>query len=119
MELYNTQDVRNWGISLSEDENSPDQEALRMMLRPLESIEIDLLLPEETEAWCTTQLQAMGFFEAEIDDPSRPFISFYLSLRQRVQDHQESRGLPSLQLLPNPTGGAQHFVSIKVICVRL
>ena len=80
------------------------------MLEPLEDIDIDSFLQEETEAWCVSQLTEMGFFNEELNNYQRPFITSYINLRQRIQDHQESGQLPILQLSPVPLGGAQRFV---------
>ena len=88
------------------------------MLHPLDEVEVDLLLSEETEAWCTRQLQEIGFFEQEISDPARPFISSYMTLRDRIRKYQENQSLPVLALPPIPRGGARLYVRIQLGLVR-
>ena len=84
IDLYNTNDVRNWGVLLSDSESGDDRQALRTMLEPLEDIDIDSFLQEETEAWCVSQLTEMGFFNEELNNYQRPFITSYINLRQRI-----------------------------------
>jgi hypothetical protein len=81
------------------------------MFDPPESIDIESLLPQETEAWCAARLQELGF-NAKLDeesDPNRPFISFYLKLRNIIQEHQKSGQQPILSLTPIHTGGGAEY----------
>lgn len=78
------------------------------MLTPLIDIDIDFFLSLETDEWCMTQLL---FFGGDRGDEQTPFILFYLWLRQRVQEHQESQQEPRLSIIPTPTGGTKEYVS--------
>lgn len=111
MDLYHTTNDPNWGVSLSQDDNSPDQQLLRDMLTPLESIDIETLLPTETEAWCNQRLKEIGF-KARLDledDFKRPYVDAFIQLRDLIEQHQKSGYLPILQLTPVSTGGAMEY----------
>lgn len=115
IDLYNTQDIRNWGVPLGEEEDSNDRIALRTMLNPLQDIEIDTFLPAETTDWCTRELSEMGFFQQEIESFDRPFLLAYTTLQQCIQEHQQTGQLPILGLTPIPTGGAHQYIRKSVI----
>ncbi|KAG6059097.1 hypothetical protein E4U17_006926 [Claviceps sp. LM77 group G4] len=70
------------------------------MLDPLKPLNNQRFLEQETEDWCNAQLEEMGFFEAEIEDYTEPHLSFYLQLRRRIKQHQDSHAQPILQLAP-------------------
>ncbi|KAG5917654.1 hypothetical protein E4U61_002541 [Claviceps capensis] len=53
-------------------------------LDPLESVDIDRFLAQETEDWCGARLQEMGVFEAPARDPDEPYRNFYLGLRRQI-----------------------------------
>jgi hypothetical protein len=55
-DLYHTTTDPDWGVPFDDDDDSPQQQLLREMWEHLELIDIDSLLPAETEAWCKTQL---------------------------------------------------------------
>jgi hypothetical protein len=110
IDLYNRRDVRNWGVTISEDEDAADNQALRTMLEPLQDIDLDSFLSTETEAWCTEQLSQIGLYDMNLDNHQRPYITVYLQLRVRIREHQESGQLPVLQLTPKPQGGIQEYV---------
>jgi hypothetical protein len=81
------------------------------MWDPLESIDIDTLLPEETESWCNARLQELGF-DANLQqehDYGRPFVGFYLKLRDIIGEHQNSGQQPVLDLSRIHTGGATEY----------
>lgn len=125
IDLYHTDTVRNWGVPLGDEQGSA-QQALYEMLQPLDCVDIDSFLTEETEAWCTQQLQDLQVFEEEPNSADRPFISSYLALRLRIQEHQQSGILPILQLSDIPRGGTQEYVNLfslrtsrKGILIRL
>ncbi|KAG6102938.1 hypothetical protein E4U31_003226 [Claviceps sp. LM219 group G6] len=86
--------------------------ALNQMLDPLESVDIDRLLAEETEVWCAARLEEVGFFEATITDQKEPHREFYLRLREQVRAHQDSGAQPILQLSPIPLGGLSEYMSL-------
>ena len=113
MDLYRTDGVRNWGIALSDNENAPDCQALRTMLDPLRDIDIDSFLTPATEAWCTSQLEEIGFDQLQNDD--RPFLNTYVELRERIHNHLESHLEPALELSPFPTGGIEQYVRIRIL----
>ncbi|KAG5964048.1 hypothetical protein E4U57_005670 [Claviceps arundinis] len=98
--LYQSPSAHDWGIPLSQDPNADDRIALNEMLDPLKSVDNEQFLEQETEAWCNVQLQDMGFFEAEIEDYTEPHLSFYLQLRRRIKQHQDSHAQPILKLAP-------------------
>lgn len=52
IDLYHTIEVLGWGVPFSKYDDSDEQRLLQDMLDPLEHIDIETLLPEETEAWC-------------------------------------------------------------------
>ena len=80
MDLYNTNQVRNWGIPISDDEVA--SETLHDMLEPLDGIDIDSFLPQETEEWCHQQLARTGFnWRLDDVDFARPFFQAYTFLR--------------------------------------
>jgi hypothetical protein len=111
MDLYHTTEDPNWGVSLSQDDSSPDQQLLHNMLSPLEHIDIETLLPEETGAWCNQRLQEIGF-EVRLDledDSKRPYADKFIQLRDLIESHQETGSLPILQLTPIATGGALEY----------
>lgn len=109
-DLYHTQDVRNWGIPLGEDDNADDRVVFRTMLDSVQEIDIDSFLSEETNNWCTTQLFEMGFFNEELDNFQRPHITAYITLRQRIKQHQESGQFPILRMTDIPLGGLERYV---------
>lgn len=81
------------------------------MLSPLEHIDIETLLPEETEAWCNQRLQEIGF-EARLDledDSKRPYVDKFIQLRDLIESHQKTGSLPILQLTPISAGGAEEY----------
>jgi hypothetical protein len=108
IDLYHTAADPDWGVPFDEDDDSPQQQLLRDMWQPLQSIDIDSLLPAETEAWCKAQLQGLGFEAnlAEEDDHKRPFVGFYLKLRDLIEKHQNSGLQPILGVSQIHTGGA-------------
>ncbi|KAG5948897.1 hypothetical protein E4U60_000375 [Claviceps pazoutovae] len=104
VDLYQSPSAHDWGIPLSQDPNADDRIALNQMLDPLKSVDNEQFLEQEIEDWCSTQLQEMGFFEAETEDNTEPHLSFYLQLqlRRRIKQHQDSHAQPSLRLAPIP-----------------
>ncbi|KAG6131192.1 hypothetical protein E4U28_007049 [Claviceps purpurea] len=112
IDLYCTEDVQNWGVHIGEDDDADDRMALNQMLDPLESVDIDRLLSQETEDWCDARLEEMGFFEAPITNPEEPHREFYLCLRQQIQEHQESGARPILELSPIPLGGLSEYMRL-------
>ncbi|KAG6116673.1 hypothetical protein E4U13_001685 [Claviceps humidiphila] len=98
VDLYQSPSAHDWGIPLSQDPNADDRIALNEMLDTLKSVDTEQFLEQETEDWCNAQLQEMGFFEAEIEDYTQPHLSFYLQLRRRIKQHQDSHAQPILQL---------------------
>jgi hypothetical protein len=118
MDLYHTDQVLNWGIPVRE--GSPAEEALRTMLHPLESIEIDEFLTLETNQWCDEQLASLGFdgiLRTE-EDHKRPHFQIYLALQERIQQHIDSGNEPQLQVVPIPTGGQIRYVSTLFLYLR-
>ncbi|KAG6059499.1 hypothetical protein E4U32_003975, partial [Claviceps aff. humidiphila group G2b] len=84
IDLYNTDSVQNWGVHINEDDNADDRMALNQMLDPLESVDIDRLLAQDTENWCDARLQELGFFEAPITNAKEPHSDFYLRLGEQI-----------------------------------
>ncbi|KAG6134800.1 hypothetical protein E4U22_002228 [Claviceps purpurea] len=113
VDLYQSPSAHDWGIPLSQDPNADDRIALNEMLDPLKSVNNEQFLEQETEDWCSTQLQEMGFFEAEIEDYTEPHLSFYLQLRRRIKQHQESHAQPILRLAPVPRNRYEESVIRK------
>lgn len=112
MDLYRTTNTHNWGIQFGEEENIK----LEAMLNPLQHIDIDRLLTEETENWCSQQLLELGFYTEEGErmlpfDPQQPYISIYLQLRDRIKAHRETGALPVLAMAPIAHGGFEEYVS--------
>lgn len=115
MELYNSENVRNYGVFIDTDDGSPGRQAVEEMLTPLLDIDIDSFMTPETVDWCTQKLQMFGHNDNEIRSPKRPYINSYLALREEVKKHQESGLLPTLQLTPIPRGGFKEYVSKSFI----
>ncbi|KAG6171952.1 hypothetical protein E4U51_008021 [Claviceps purpurea] len=111
-DLWRTQDAPNCGVRLSEDVDADDRVALNQMLDPLEAIDIDRFLVQETEDWCNDRLQEMGFFEARITDRERPHEEFYKQLQRLIQDHEDNSREPVLQLAPIPRGGLSEYMRL-------
>ncbi|KAG6065243.1 hypothetical protein E4U32_007591 [Claviceps aff. humidiphila group G2b] len=111
-DLYRTQSARNWGVHIDEDENAADRMALNRLLDPLESVDIDRFLAQETENWCDSRLQEMGFFEAPARDRDEPYRNFYLGLRRQIKAHQDSGAEPILRLSPIPLGGCSEYMRL-------
>ncbi|KAG6201126.1 hypothetical protein E4U50_006832 [Claviceps purpurea] len=111
-DLYRTQSARNWGVHIDEDDNAADRMALNRLLDPLESVDIDRFLAQETEDWCNARLQEMGFFEAPARDKDEPYMNFYLGLRRQIEAHQDSGAQPILQLSPIPLGGGSEYMRL-------
>ncbi|KAF5137870.1 hypothetical protein E5D57_001649 [Metarhizium anisopliae] len=102
MDLYHATNDPNWGVSHNQDDNSFDQQLLRDMLTPLESINIETLLPIETEAWCNQPLKEIGF-KARLDledEFKRPYVDVFIQLQDLIEQHQRKGYLPILQLTP-------------------
>jgi hypothetical protein len=71
--------------------------------------DVDAVLPPETQAWCTRQLEEIGFNPlcARLVDASErdaPFRDVYLTMRTKAQEHILSGASPTLELIQNPTG---------------
>ncbi|KAI1822344.1 hypothetical protein F4861DRAFT_532334 [Xylaria intraflava] len=110
-EIYETSTV-NWGIPIVEGSNA--DHLLRTMAAPLEDLEIDAFFPPETEEWCQTQLDDMGFdgiLRTE-EDHTHPHLHHYLELRRRVRVHRESGQAPYLSITPHPTGGYDQYMTL-------
>jgi hypothetical protein len=109
MDLYNTDKVRNWGVTFEDDD--PCGQLVRTMLDPLDAIDIDEFLLPETQAWCDQQLETLGF-NGQIPEGElyRPHLGFYLELRQRVREHILGQQEPQLGLTPIPRGGIEDYV---------
>jgi hypothetical protein len=59
MDLYKTDQVRNWGISFDDDDDCG--QLIHTMLEPLEATEIDEFMTSETSNWYNQQLQNLRF----------------------------------------------------------
>ncbi|KAG6069519.1 hypothetical protein E4U16_007647, partial [Claviceps sp. LM84 group G4] len=86
--------------------------ALNQLLDPLESVDIDRFLAQETEDWCNARLEEMGGFEAPHRDGDEPYKDFYLGLQLQIQAHQDSGAQPILQLNPIPLGGSSEYMRL-------
>ncbi|KAG6228472.1 hypothetical protein E4U34_004391 [Claviceps purpurea] len=111
-DLYRTELAPNWGVHINEDDNAADRMALNQLLDPLESVDIDRFLAQETEDWCNARLEEMGFFEAPHRDGDEPYKDFYLGLQLQIQAHQDSGAQPILQLNPIPLGGSSEYMRL-------
>ncbi|KAG6122713.1 hypothetical protein E4U12_000863, partial [Claviceps purpurea] len=104
-DLYRTGSAPNWGVHIDEDDNAADRMALNRLLDPLESVDIDRFLAQETEDWCNARLEEMGIFEAPRRDGDEPYRDFYLDLRLQIKAHQEV-------LNPIPLGGSSEYMRL-------
>uniref|UniRef100_A0A8H7N332 Integrase core domain-containing protein n=1 Tax=Bionectria ochroleuca TaxID=29856 RepID=A0A8H7N332_BIOOC len=110
-DLYHTQAVENWGVSLSEDDEAQDWKLLNEMLDPLLPLDMESLLPEFTMSWCQQQLEEIGF-DSRIDlqdDPERPFVNEFIKLRDRIKAYEAAGLQPELALTPIYKGGAKEY----------
>ncbi|KAM4063282.1 hypothetical protein HRG_013846 [Hirsutella rhossiliensis] len=120
MDLYNTDQVRNWGVPLREDDDIMASEVLQDLLEPIQDIDIDSFLPQETEDWCNQELTTMGF-GWELDpgrDHKHPFFGVYIQLRNRIRQHQESGHQPILAVAEPPRGGLARYEQLEQILER-
>ena len=111
VDLYHTTEAANWGVQLSEDDDSPDQRLLHDMLDPLDEVDNERLLPQATEDWCNQRLKEIGF-TARLDleeDATRPFVNEFIQLRNMVELHQKMGNSPVLELTKISTGGAKEY----------
>ncbi|KAG6310404.1 hypothetical protein E4U22_003291 [Claviceps purpurea] len=111
-DLYRTEAAPNWGVRIDEDDNAADRMALNQLLDPLESVDIDRFLAQETEDWCNARLEEMGFFQAPRRDGDEPYMEFYLGLQLQIKAHQDSGAQPILQLNPIPLGGSSEYMRL-------
>lgn len=98
--LYNYpgKDIQNWGVSFN-------KEQFRTLKDRVKQWDIDAVLPPETYQWCQIFLQSIQFdSSANIGDRTKPFLSFYLQLRNAIKAHVRSQMSPKLSLLASPTG---------------
>jgi hypothetical protein len=89
--------------------------ALDVMLEPLWDVDIESFLTPETEQWCVSQLDSMGFdpMDAIERTSSTPFMNIFIELKQRVHDHMSNENnTPRLKLTPVPKGGVAEYVSV-------
>ncbi|KAI0535237.1 hypothetical protein GGR58DRAFT_480081 [Xylaria digitata] len=110
-EIYETSQV-NWGIPIPE--GSATEQLVRTMADPLENVEIDAFFPAETENWCNTQLEDMGFDSilCTEEDRKHPYLRFYLELRRRVRRHRATGQAPHLSITQHPLGGFDEYMNI-------
>ncbi|KAI2640196.1 hypothetical protein GGS21DRAFT_537899 [Xylaria nigripes] len=92
-EIYESSEV-NCGIPI--EENTPADEILQTMYAPLENIEIEVFVMDETDQWCRTLLEAMEFDDQLLTD----------------EDHKRPYLPPQLALTPHPTGGYDEYMNI-------
>jgi hypothetical protein len=112
-DLYNTDEIRNWGVPIAE--GSAEEQVLRTMYEPLQEIEIDEFMDQETQEWCKARLAELNFDPASLrteEDYQRPHLQVYLQLRRIVREHIDSRQEPQLAITPAPIGGTERYVSI-------
>ena len=96
--------------------------------RELGEWDVDAVFPPETQAWCTRQLEEIGFNPlcARLDDASErdaPFRDVYLAMRTKAQEHILSYAAPTLELIKNPIGAFDWVVcsydtSVKGILIE-
>lgn len=109
MGLYHNTNVPNWGVPFNRDDSSPDQRLLRHMVDPFQHIDIETLLPKDTEEWCDQRLQDIRSEPSLVlvDDPSKPFVREFIQLRDLIERHQKSGDSPILQLTAVRVGDAE------------
>ncbi|KAI1432975.1 hypothetical protein GGR50DRAFT_547302 [Xylaria sp. CBS 124048] len=102
----------NWGIPI--EEGSDTERLLRTMTDTLEKTEVDAFLPQETEDWCNSQLEELGFNELPRGqvDYKHPHIRVYVELRRRVRAHRASGQRPRLSTMPRPVDGGTQYVAL-------
>ena len=111
MDLYRTENVRNWGVYFEDDDACGER--VRTMLEPLEDVDIDRFMTPATTEWCDQQLEVLGFdgIIRTAEGHDRPHLQFYIQLRELVRDHIRSGQEPQLELISVPEGGIERYVS--------
>jgi hypothetical protein len=111
MDLYQTDQVRNWGIPIYE--GSAAEEVLRTMYKPLQDLEIDNFMDPQTQEWCNERLVEMNFDAESLrteEDHRRPHLQVYLQFRDIVRHQIDSGEEPRLAITDAPTGGTERYV---------
>lgn len=109
-QMLHDPNIRNFGVRLGDTA----VEAMEQMMEAIQDVEVDLLLDEETDGWCVTQLREMGF-DGElhgIEGHKYPHLETYMALKGRIERHIESGAIPRLKVADTPTGGTKRFIDL-------